>query len=60
MLGATLEVPGEHIEDHAGYIASWLTVLEHQPSAFLTAAGKAQQACDYLLGLMRAKSPPTG
>lgn len=55
MLGATLEVPGDHIEDHAGYIGSWLEVLASQPSAFLTAAGKAQQACDYL---MRFVQPP--
>ena len=54
MLGATLHVPGDHVEDHAGYISSWLEVLQSQPSAFLTAASKAQQACDYLLGLMGA------
>ncbi|MEZ5958442.1 MAG: zincin-like metallopeptidase domain-containing protein [Hyphomonadaceae bacterium] len=55
MLGATLEIPGDHIEDHAGYIGSWLEVLASQPSAFLTAAGKAQQACDFL---MRFVQPP--
>ena len=58
MLGATLQAPGDHIEDHAGYIASWLEVLEQQPSAFLAAAGRAQQACDYLLHIMCPQKPP--
>ncbi|MBL8548240.1 MAG: DUF1738 domain-containing protein [Hyphomonadaceae bacterium] len=52
ILGAVLGFPGEHVEDHAAYIASWLTVLDQSPSAFLSAAGKAQAAADYLLGLM--------
>jgi antirestriction protein ArdC len=58
MLGAELQVPGAHIDDHAGYLASWLRVLDEQPSAFLTAAGKAQQAADYLMGLMGLSAPP--
>jgi antirestriction protein ArdC len=52
ILGAVLGFPGEHVEDHAAYIASWLTVLDQSPSAFLSAAGKAQAAADYLLGFM--------
>lgn len=44
MLCAELRVPGAHIDDHASYLASWIRVLDEQPSAFLTAAGKAQQA----------------
>jgi antirestriction protein ArdC len=52
ILGAVLVFPGEHVEDHAAYIASWLTVLDQSPSAFLSAAGKAQAAADYLLGFM--------
>ncbi len=58
MLGAELQVPGAHIDDHAGYLASWLRVLDEQPSAFLTAASKAQQAADYLIGLMGLSAPP--
>ncbi|MBY0567322.1 MAG: ssDNA-binding domain-containing protein [Hyphomonadaceae bacterium] len=57
MVGATLNVPGDHVEDHACYIDSWLKVLESQPSAFLSAAGKAQQACDYLLQFIDAPPP---
>jgi antirestriction protein ArdC len=57
IVGATLNVPGDHVDDHAGYIDSWLKVLERQPSAFLSAAGRAQQACDYLLHFIDAPSP---
>ncbi|MGE0830649.1 MAG: ArdC family protein [Hyphomonadaceae bacterium] len=52
MLGAVLGFPGEHVEDHAAYIASWLSALDAMPSAFLSAAGKAQAATDYLLQRM--------
>lgn len=47
-LGAELGLPVNHFEEHASYIQSWLQVLTHDPSAFLTAAGKAQAAADYL------------
>jgi antirestriction protein ArdC len=51
-VGAVIGLPGEHIDDHAAYIESWLKVLKDNPSAFLTAAAKAQLAADYLLRLM--------
>ncbi|MBL8552241.1 MAG: DUF1738 domain-containing protein [Hyphomonadaceae bacterium] len=51
-VGAVIGLPAEHVEDHAGYIQSWLTVLKDDPAAFLTAAAKAQTAADYLLELM--------
>lgn len=51
-VGAVIGLPAEHIEDHAGYIGHWLNVLAETPSAFLTAAGKAQLAADYLLRAM--------
>jgi antirestriction protein ArdC len=60
-LGAELALPPDHIEDHAAYIADWLQVLKDNPGAFLTAAGKAQLAADYLLRLMgetHALRPP--
>ncbi len=60
-VGAVIDLPSEHIEDHAAYIHHWLGVLKENPSAFLTAAGKAQAAADYLLRLMgesTASSPP--
>jgi antirestriction protein ArdC len=51
-VGAELGLPPDHIENHAAYVASWLAVLKQNPGAFLTAAGKAQLAADYLLRLM--------
>lgn len=60
-VGAVIGLPGEHIEDHAAYIGDWLKALKDNPSAFLTAAAKAQLAADYLLRLMGeapASEPP--
>jgi len=34
--------------DHAAYVASWLKVLKDEPRAIFTAAGKAQQAADWM------------
>jgi antirestriction protein ArdC len=36
---------------HAGYIASWIKLLQGDSRAFFTAASKAQAAADYLRGL---------
>lgn len=36
---------------HAGYIASWIKLLQDDKRAFFTAASKAQAAADYLRGL---------
>ena len=36
-------------EDHAGYIANWLSVLREDARAIFTAASQAQAAADYLL-----------
>jgi len=42
--------------DHAAYIASWLEVLKDDSRAIFTAAGKAQQAADW----MHAQQPQPG
>ena len=60
-VGAVIGLPPDHLEDHAAYIDTWLKVMKDHPSAFLTAAGKAQLAADYLLRLMGetvASDPP--
>jgi antirestriction protein ArdC len=57
MIGATLDFPGEHVEDHAAYIGSWIRVLDTTPAAFLSAASKAQAAADYLLRHMGHQCP---
>ena len=49
-LGAELGLRPDHIENHASYIASWLKVLQNDRRFIFTAAAKAQQAADYLLG----------
>ena len=37
-------------DDHAAYLTGWAKVLRSDPKAFVTAAGKAQKAADYILG----------
>ena len=37
---------------HAGYIATWISLLRNDKRAFFTAASKAQAAADYLRGLV--------
>lgn len=53
ILGAHLQLPPHHIHDHASYIGHWMKLLADDKRAFLTAAGQAQIAVDWLL----AKSP---
>ncbi len=50
-LSADLEITPEVREDHASYIASWLTVLKNDKRAIFSAASHAQKAADYLHGL---------
>lgn len=55
-LCADLELTLEPREDHASYLASWLTALKNDRRAIFQAAAYAQKACDYL----RDPSPPSG
>ncbi len=50
-LCADLEITPEVREDHAAYIANWLTVLKNDNRAIFTAASHAQKAVDFLHGL---------
>jgi len=36
-------------DDHAAYLQGWIKVLKADPKAFITAAGKAQAAADFIL-----------
>ncbi len=36
-------------EDHAAYLGQWSRILKSDPKAFITAAGKAQAAADFIL-----------
>ena len=51
-IGAHIGLPADHLEDHASYIDGWLKALGDNPSAFLTAASKAQTAADWVLNEM--------
>jgi antirestriction protein ArdC len=50
-LCADLNLTPEVREDHAAYIASWITVLKNDKRAIFSAAAHAQRAVDYLHGL---------
>jgi len=50
-LCADLGITAQPREDHAHYIATWLTVLKSDKTAVFTAAAKANQAVEYLFGL---------
>ena len=50
-LCADLGITPEVREDHAAYIASWLTVMKGDKRFIFTAASHAQRAADYLHGL---------
>lgn len=47
--------------DHAPYIASWLKALRSDPRAIFTAAGKAQEAADFIAaaGCKNSKNGPS-
>ena len=55
-LCAALEITLEPREDHAGYIASWLEVLNRDKRAIFQAASYAQRASDYLFSLQPVPS----
>ena len=48
-VGARLGIVGEHIENHAAYIASWLKALKNDKRAIFRAATLAQAAADLVL-----------
>lgn len=50
-LCAELGITPEVRDDHAAYLASWLTVLKQDKRAIFAAASQAQRAADYLQGL---------
>ena len=54
-LCADLGITPEVRDDHASYIATWLTVLKNDKRAIFSAAAHAQKAVDFLHGL-NAKS----
>lgn len=51
---ARLGIDNEPRADHANYMASWLTCLQDDRKAIVSAASQAQKACDYLLNRLAA------
>lgn len=49
ILGAMAGLAPFHLEDHASYIATWLSLVRDEPRAFLAAGAKAQAAVDWLI-----------
>ncbi len=49
IIGATIGLAPFHLEDHADYIADWLTAVREEPRAFFSAAARAQAAVDWLV-----------
>lgn len=48
-IGAMTGLAPHHLENHAAYVADWLSLLRSDPRAFLSAAAKAQAAVDWLI-----------
>lgn len=51
-------ISNETIGQSASYIAGWLTFLQDQPNALITAASQAQKAASFVLGLPVIGSAP--
>lgn len=47
-------------EDHASYLAGWLSVLKADHRGIFAAAAHAQRACDLLQGVMQSAPWPSG
>lgn len=52
MVGAHLGFAPGHIEDHAAYVQSWLSVLRGDKRFILKASADAQRGADYLFAAM--------
>jgi antirestriction protein ArdC len=59
ILGATLGFKPDHIEEHAGYIQSWLKALRNDKRFVLKAAADAQRGADYLLAAAGLRNEPS-
>lgn len=47
-LGAALDLPADHIEDHATYLDSWLRALKNDRKMIFRAAAQAQKAANFI------------
>lgn len=57
MLSAELGVPqGETLENHAGYLKSWLTALENDHNFIFRASSQASKVADFLLSFVEKEA----
>lgn len=62
MIGANVGLRGDHLEDHASYIGSWLSLLK-DPAEIFRAASQAERAAEWtfsetLVSILHARSIP--
>jgi antirestriction protein ArdC len=57
-LCADLSITPEKREDHAQYLATWLSILKSDSRTVFTAAAHAQRAVDHLHDLQPKPDPP--
>lgn len=56
LLAAEVGVPqSDDLSNHAAYLDSWLSILGHDPTAIISAAGQASRAVDYILSFSRRR-----
>jgi antirestriction protein ArdC len=53
ILGAAMGLPEAQLDNHAAYLATWIKVLKADKNAILTAAAKADEAADFILGFFQ-------
>ncbi len=49
LMGQRMGFHADHIDNHAAYISSWITVLKGDTRFLFTAAAHAQRAVDWLV-----------
>lgn len=54
ILGAELGLPEAELENHTAYLSHWIKVLGSDKNAILTAASKADEAVDHIMGFGQA------
>ena len=54
ILGAELGLPEAELDNHAAYLGHWVKVLKAEKNAILTAASKADEAVEHIMGFGQA------
>jgi antirestriction protein ArdC len=54
ILGAELGLPEAELDNHAAYVDHWVKVMKADKNAILTAASKADEAVEHIMGFGQA------